>query len=100
MIGSLKNEGLFQSMFQLTAEGVFVLDKDGTILMANPACKNLFGYNPDDLLGKHIEVLITENHRKKLKNQISKLENTTLSKDLDLVGIINNGTEIKLEIRF
>ena len=99
MIGSLKNEGLFQSMFQLTAEGVFVLDKDGTILMANPACKNLFGYNPDDLLGKHIEVLITENHRKKLKNQISKLENTTLSKDLDLVGIINNGTEIKLEIR-
>ena len=45
MIGSLQNEGLFQSIFQSTAEGIFVVNKEGTILMANPACKNLLDYN-------------------------------------------------------
>ena len=62
MIGSLQNESLFQSMFQLTAEGVLVVDNEATIILANPACKNLFGYNPDDLLGNNIEVLITKKH--------------------------------------
>lgn len=98
MIGSLQNEGLFQSIFQSTAEGIFVVNKDGTILLANPACKIIFGHNPDDLLGKNIEVLIIEKHREQLKNHISKLENTTLSKTLDLIGIIKKGTEIRLEI--
>lgn len=99
MVGSLHNESLFQSIFQLTAEGVLVLDNNATILLANSACKNLFGYNTDDLLGKNIEVLILEKYRVQLRNQIKALENTTLSKALDLVGILNDGTEFRLEIR-
>ena len=99
MIGSLQNEDLFKSIFRLTAEGVIALDNDATILLANPACQKLFGYNPDDLLGKNIEVLITEKHKKQLKNQILRLKNTTCSKALDLEGITNDGREFSLEIR-
>lgn len=99
MIGNLKNEGLFQSMFQLTAEGVLVVNKTGAILMANPACKNLFGYNPDSLLSKSIEILITEKYRKQLKKHIINPEKITVNKNLDVIGIKKNGTEFSLEIR-
>jgi len=99
MIGNLKNEILFQNMFHLTTEGVLVVNNHGTILMANPTCKKLFDYNPDSLLGKNIEILITEKYREQLKNYLSNIENSTFGKDIDVFGIKKNGIEFSLEIR-
>ena len=99
MIGNLKNEGLFKSMFQLTANGILVVNKDGVILMANPACKKFFGYNADALLGKHIDLLITEKHREELKKHLLNLESITDCKHLDVFGIKKDTTQFNLEIR-
>ena len=98
MIGSLQNEGLFQSMFQLTAEGVLVLDKDATILLANPACKNLFGIDSDDLLGKKFELLIAEKNRQHLIKQIINSKKITTNKSHEVSGIKKDGREFSLEI--
>ncbi|WP_339626642.1 PAS domain S-box protein [uncultured Winogradskyella sp.] len=99
MIGNLKNVGLFQSMFKATADGVLVVSNDGTILMANPACKNLFGYNADTLLAKNIDILIVETYRTELKKHILNLKNTTPCKHLDVTGIKNDTTQFSLEIK-
>lgn len=43
------------------------LDTDGHILAANAAFKNYFGYEDVDLLGKHFEILFTEEDRQQQK---------------------------------
>lgn len=96
MIGSLQNESLFESMFQLTAEGVLVVDNDATILLANPACTNLFGTDSDDLLGKNIEILIGEKNREQLKKHI--LNSNKTNKNLEVLGVKKDGREFSLEI--
>ena len=98
MIGSLQNEGLFQSMFQLTAEGVLVVDNDATILLANPACENLFDIDSDDLLGKNVEILVSKKNRKQLIKHIINSKNTTTNKPLEVFGIKKDGSEFNLEI--
>jgi PAS domain S-box-containing protein len=99
MIGSLQNEGLFQSIFQSTAEGIFVVNKEGTILMANPACKNQLDYNPDDLLGKNIEGLFLDKHSEEIKSHLTNIQNKTFYEHFYVVGIKKDNTQINLEIR-
>ncbi len=99
MIGSLQNEGLFQNMFQLTKEGVLVVDNEATILLANPACHNLFGINSDNLLGKNLEILLTEKNREQLLKHITNSKNKTINKDLEVIGIKKDGRTFSLEIR-
>lgn len=99
MIGSLQNEGLFKNIFQSTAEGVFVVNEEGTILMANPACKTLIDYNPDDLLGKDIEILFLEKHSEKIKNHLINIQNKTFYKHFYVLGIKKDNTQISIEIR-
>ena len=99
MIGSLQNEGLFQSIFQSTAEGVFIVNKEGVVLMANPACKNLLDYNPDDLLGKKIEGLFLEKHSENIKSYLTHLQNQTFYGPFYVLGIKKDNSQISLEIR-
>ncbi|WP_299111299.1 PAS domain S-box protein [uncultured Winogradskyella sp.] len=99
MIGSLQNEGLFQSMFQLTTEGVLVLDNDGTILLANSACENLFGIDSDNLLGMNLETLITKKNREQLIKHIINFKKTRTNINFEIFGVKNDGREFSLEIR-
>ncbi|SDI30711.1 PAS domain S-box protein [Winogradskyella thalassocola] len=99
MIGSLQNESLFQSMFQLTSEGVLVVDNTATILLANPACENLFGIDSDDLLGRSLDTLITSKNREQLIKYIINLKKTRTNKNFEILGVKNDGKEFNLEIK-
>ncbi|MFA5300092.1 MAG: PAS domain S-box protein, partial [Lutibacter sp.] len=94
MISDLKNTDLFQSIFQSSAEGILVVDSDGSVLMANPACEKLFGYVFEELIGKNIGVLIPE----KLKQQHKKDEINNPVKYTNVWGIKNDNTQFYLEI--
>ncbi|WNH07789.1 PAS domain S-box protein [Thalassobellus suaedae] len=99
MMDNLQNEGLFQNIFQSTTEGILVVNNNGTILMANPACKNLFDCDSDALLGRNIKTLIAKKYRKQLKDQLINIEKTAFNISMDVVGVKNNGTDFSLEIR-
>lgn len=47
-------------IFERMAEGVIVLDDGGTIETANPAFEQIFGYERNELNGKHVSVLSNE----------------------------------------
>jgi PAS domain S-box-containing protein len=44
-------------MLENMGEGVNVTDEAGDILLTNPACDSMFGYQPGELIGKHVSVL-------------------------------------------
>jgi PAS domain S-box-containing protein len=43
---------------QAAFDGVVLVDARGHILMFNPACEQMFGYQADDMLGQHLKLLM------------------------------------------
>lgn len=47
-----------RATFESAVDGMLVLDSDGYVREANPSVTRLFGYGPDELVGKHNTVLM------------------------------------------
>jgi PAS domain S-box-containing protein len=50
----------FRAFFEASPDAVFAVNTQGHIVMASNRAKTLFGYNPNELVGKEIETLIPE----------------------------------------
>lgn len=62
-IGNVDISRVCELLFSTAAEGLVVVDPGGNILMNNPRLGEMFGYSPDDLVGKGIELLLPESTR-------------------------------------
>ncbi|CAN5186585.1 hypothetical protein BH23BAC2_BH23BAC2_01650 [soil metagenome] len=60
---TLENENGFRVLFNCATISILVVNERGIIELANPCAEKLFGYMPEELLGKSIEVLIPESLR-------------------------------------
>ncbi|MGB3779714.1 MAG: PAS domain S-box protein [Tunicatimonas sp.] len=52
------NEDVLQALFEASVLGILVVDQQGTMVMANPYCRRLFGYSEEELIGQPLEQLI------------------------------------------
>ncbi|HEU5146655.1 MAG TPA: PAS domain-containing sensor histidine kinase [Chryseosolibacter sp.] len=55
----------FRQIFQSSVEAIIMVDKSGTIQLANPVSERMFGYERDGLLGLLIEDLLPDHLRKR-----------------------------------
>ncbi|ARV15065.1 PAS domain-containing sensor histidine kinase [Polaribacter sp. SA4-12] len=102
MIAELKDDTIFKRIFEFSIEGILVIDDNGSIIKANPAIEQMFGYNTGELLEKKIETLIPNifqitvgSHKiTYLKKPITK----RIGEDLDVFGINKNGSKFPIEI--
>jgi PAS domain S-box-containing protein len=62
---SLESEAGFRVLFECATISILVINEKGSIELSNPCAEKLFGYNPAELIGKPIEVLIPESLRHK-----------------------------------
>jgi PAS domain S-box-containing protein len=51
-------ERQINALFHNTTEGIILSDKEGQMVLINPAAEKMFGYGKEELLDKKIEVLI------------------------------------------
>ena len=51
MKNTTHNKDLFQNIFEASVEGIIVVNEEGLILTANPACELLFGYELGRIYG-------------------------------------------------
>ncbi|NJB70381.1 PAS domain S-box-containing protein [Saonia flava] len=77
----------YQNIFELSFEGVLIMDDHSTILMTNPSCDKLFGYGPEELINKKMETLVP-NIDPESKNNNSKL-----------LGFKKNGSQVPIKIK-
>ncbi len=54
----MKNSELLQAIVQNAIDGIITIDAKGIMQHVNPSACKLFGYSPDDLLGKNISMLM------------------------------------------
>ena len=91
-----------KEIFQSMMEGFVVIDKSGNILLVNPIGEKMFGYEPNELTGKSLEVLLPERYRGPHANLRSGFNNNPVPRRMglgrDLMGMRKDGVEFPVEI--
>jgi PAS domain S-box-containing protein len=60
---ALESEAGFRVLFKCATISILVINQNGNIELSNPCAERLFGYEPAELIGNPIEVLIPESLR-------------------------------------
>ncbi|MEO8182017.1 MAG: chemotaxis protein CheB, partial [Deltaproteobacteria bacterium] len=60
-----RSESEFREVLMTAAEGILTTDSTGRIVFANPAVTELFRYNPEELLGQSVGLVVPERLRER-----------------------------------
>ncbi len=66
---------LFENNFNKSASAMCIIDQDGKFINVNKKYAKLFGYNSNELIGKHFSIIATEDSEKTLLENHQKVFN-------------------------
>lgn len=92
----------FREIFQGSAEGIIIVNKEGDILMSNTVAEEMFGYSPNELVGKSIDDLLPDrfkkNHAGHRAEYNAKPQPRRMGVGRDLVALRKNKSEFPVEV--
>ena len=95
-------ESRFEALFMHAAIGIIMVNKAGDIVLSNHFADVLFGYEPGELMGNQLDILIPQNvkerHRKTYENYTQKPQSRAMGIGLDLNGRRKDGSHFPIEI--
>ncbi len=95
-------EERFRSLLESAPDAIVIVDEAGQITLINSQTEKLFGYEPAEIIGKGIELLVPKRFRKKhvKHRQGYYVEHPVrpMGVGLDLFGLRKNGNEFPIEI--
>lgn len=97
-----QGELYWQRLFDSVIDVIIVTDQTGTILRANPALSKVYGYQPEEILGENISVLMGGHDRIHHDAYMKNYRRTSRSKIIgvgrEVNGLHKNGQELVLEL--
>ncbi len=97
-----KEKRYLNALFEHATEGVILTNKEGRIVLINPAALKLFGYGEKELLGERVEKLIpmrfATNHQTYREKFYDAPANRTMGHGRDLFGLRKEGDEFPVEV--
>ena len=98
------SEDHYLTVAQATTDAIITINSESTILMVNPAAEQIFGYSPEEILGRQLTMLMPQYHRRLHREGIARYLATGQRHfewaAVQLPGLHKNGQEIALEISF
>jgi PAS domain S-box-containing protein len=96
------DDATFRSLFEAAPDGILLVDRAGTIVQANSACAQLFGYELGELVGNPVEIIVPESVRAKhggLRDRyFAAPHRRPMGSGLELQAARKGGTTIPVEI--
>src|SRR6201987_5937436 len=97
-------EEKYRLVVETASDAVISLDETSTILLANPATTRVFGYTPEELIGKPLTLLMPEFLRKLhdtgFKRYVATGQRHINWQGTELTGLRKNGKEFPVEVSF
>src|SRR6266403_236406 len=97
-------EEKYRLVVETASDAVISLDESSTILLANPATTRVFGYEPAELIGKPLTILMPEFLRKLheagFKRYLATGQRHINWQGTELTGLRKNGQEFPVEVSF
>lgn len=99
-----ESEERYRVIAETASDAIITIDAESTIILANPAVNKIFGYEPDEVIGKSLLILMPERYRERHLQGVRRFIETG-RKDvnwtaLEFYGLRKNGTEVPLEISY
>ena len=98
-----ETEVWYRGIIESAPDGMLVMDEHGSIILTNPQLERMFGYEPGDLLGRKIEVLVPVDIRPRhigFRDDFLKSGHTRPmgGQNLELRGVKKDNTEFPVEV--
>ena len=87
-----ESQHLSDSIIQNIPEGLIIADKDRNIVYVNPAVSKIFGYQPDELLGRHEETLIAPEYHAEI-DKVQRLRQEGISSQFEADIVHRDGSK-------
>jgi PAS domain S-box-containing protein len=98
----LREEQKLHAVFSAVADVIIVIDKKGVIQQVNNAVSNIFGYQPDELIGKNISLLAPEPyataHDGYLQRYIETRQKRVIGYTRQLQGLHKDGSLVDIDL--
>ena len=99
-----RSEARYRVVVETASDAVVSIDESGAIILANPATKRIFGYNPEELIGKPLTVLMPGAMRKLHETGFNRYLETGARhlnwQGTEMTALRANGEEFPAEVSF
>jgi PAS domain S-box-containing protein len=96
------SEAMFRGLLQSAPDAMVIADDRGNIKLANTQAEQLFGYSADELIGRHIGLVLSRHgvdaEQAKPSFQFNMPPVGTMGAERDLFGIRSDGSEFPIEM--
>lgn len=97
-----ENEQRMRAIVETAVEGIITIDERGLVESVNPAACRMFGYGPDEIVGRNVSLLMPSPHRDQhddyLANYLRTGEARIIGIGRELEGQRKNGTVFPMEL--
>ncbi|NUQ21182.1 MAG: PAS domain S-box protein, partial [Gemmatimonadaceae bacterium] len=94
----------FEALARSAPDAILTIDADSVVLSANPAVERIFGYAPEELIGRPLTALIPERmraaHDQGIRRYLLTRRRNIPWTGVQLPGLTKDGREIPVEISF
>ncbi len=91
-----------RNLIEVLPDACIVVDESGSIVLANPAVRRVFGYLPDELVGRDHRILLPKRHRERhaqLQTQFMRsAQAVAMSARRPLPALAKSGDEVPVSI--
>jgi PAS domain S-box-containing protein len=95
-------EEQFRSVAQSASDAIISIDSRGNIIFWNQRAVAMFGFSPDEAIGKSITLIIPERYREAhingMKRVVSTGKSNIIGKTIELIGLRRDGSEFPVEL--
>lgn len=97
-----ESEGRLRAIVETAVDGIITIDEHGIVTTFNPAAQRIFGYAPDEVIGRNVKMLMPqpyrESHDRYLSNYFASGVPKIIGIGREVEGLRKNGDVFPLEL--
>ena len=95
-------EGQLEALINTAVDGILCIDRRGRVSLYNPACERIFGWAPDEVLGRNVSMLMppryAERHDGFVANYLETGQPRIIGIGREVEGLRKDGTEFPMDL--
>jgi PAS domain S-box-containing protein len=97
-----ETEAHIGALLETSVDGIITIDSGGRVLACNPAAGRIFGYEPSEVIGQDVSILMADPHRGQHGDYLANYLRTGVKKVIgvgrEVVGRRKDGSEVPLDL--